>query len=408
MLRKAFISSGVSYHYDLVQPGGPLHDFEVLDLGRLEQVNLNAYSLILVPRSADGETLHTRRYQIERFLDHGGVLIALGELWADWFPGCRWEGECYEDTLAPQIVSDHPLVSGYSSEDLHWHPAKERWCCHGHLAAPPDAEVLVRNTRGDPWLYIDRTSTNGVILASSNLDPDTHAFHGSAVARSFFDRLFAWAEAEAANAAARREAAPRRIAGLYSGVHFQRAFYADAEFAPRFAVLPVWELAATDLHDYAALWVPRESNQAELVRHRAKLGQYLEEGGTIIAFDEVNQPWLPAGQWIPRHLDVETVRVADHPVVAGLTAEQVRWHSHGAYEPYPNADILVDDGAGGVMLFLDERSFPGKLLAGTLDPDCHAGFGTETTRPLLRAILAWLRTHESAPITTPRHVVGVA
>ena len=35
------------------------------------------------------------------------------------------------------------------------------------------------------------------------------------------------------------------------------------------------------------------------------------------------------------------------------------------------------------MLFLDERSFPGKLLAGTLDPDCHAGFGTETTRPLL-------------------------
>ena len=202
MLQKAFISSGVSYHYDLVQPGGPLHDFEVLDLGRLHEVNLNAYSLILVPRSADGETLYTRRHQIARYLDHGGVLIALGELWADWFPGCRWDGECYEDTLAPQIVSDHPLVAGYSSADLHWHPAKERWCCHGHLTAPPGAEVLVRNTRGDPWLYIDRTSTNGVILASSNLDPDTHAFHGSTVAHSFFDRLFAWAEGEAASGAA--------------------------------------------------------------------------------------------------------------------------------------------------------------------------------------------------------------
>ena len=45
MLQKAFISSGVSYHYDLVQPGGPLHDFEVLDLGRLHEVNLNDYSL---------------------------------------------------------------------------------------------------------------------------------------------------------------------------------------------------------------------------------------------------------------------------------------------------------------------------------------------------------------------------
>jgi hypothetical protein len=60
------------------------------------------------------------------------------------------------------------------------------------------------------------------------------------------------------------------------------------------------------------------------------------------------------------------------------------------------------------MLFLDERSFSGKLLAGTLDPDCHAGFGTETTRPLLRAILGWLRAHESAPVTPRLQVVGVA
>ena len=85
----------------------------------------------------------------------------------------------------------------------------------------------------------------------------------------------------------------------------------------------------------------------------------------------------------------------------------MRWHSHGAYDAYPNADVLVDDGADGVMLFLDERSFPGKLLAGTLDPDCHAGFGTETTRPLLRAILAWVRRRRSAQAAVPQ-VAGVA
>jgi hypothetical protein len=408
MPSKAFISSGVSYHHGLVQPGGPLHDFEILDLGRLEQVDLNEYSLLFVPRSSDGEVLRARRYQIARFLDHGGVLIALGELWADWFPGCRWAGECAEDTQEPRIVSDHPLVAGYTDHDLHWHPALERWCCHGHLDAPADAEVLVRNARGDAWLYVDRATTHGVIVAASNLDVDTHTFHGSAVARAFFDRLLDWAMDEAERAPARRAAAPRRIAGLYSGVHFQRAFYDDPEFAPRFAVLPVWELAAVNLRDYAALWVPRESNQAELTRQRARLEAYLRDGGILVCFDEVNQPWLPAGQWASRHLDVAGVRLAAHPLLAGLTPDQARWHSHGAYAPYPQADTLIDDGADGVMLFLDERSFPGALLAGTLDPDCHAGFGTETTRPLLRAILSWVRARDIAGAALDAQAAGVA
>jgi hypothetical protein len=87
-------------------------------------------------------------------------------------------------------------------------------------------------------------------------------------------------------------------------------------------------------------------------------------------------------------------------MVAHLTPEQVRWHSHGAYGAYDNADILIDDGRGGIMLFLDERSAPGTLLAGTLDPDCHAGYGTETTRPLLRAILDWVEALKLEPIRT--------
>lgn len=398
MIRQALISNGVAYHHGIVQPGQPLQDLEVLDLGRLTETNLNEYDLLIVPRSADGEVLRARRRQFSRYLDNGGVLIAFGELWSDWFPGCQWREECAEDVLAPVIVSDHPIVAGYRSEDLHWHPALERWCCHGHLDAPAGAEVLVQNARGDAWLYVDRTTTNGVIVASTNLDPDTHTFHGSAIARSFFDRLLAWAQAEAADAPRRRESAEKKIAGLYSGVHFQRAFYKDAEFAPHFAVLPVWELGATNLNDYSALWIPRESNQRELVRHRSILERYLDGGGTVVCFDEVNQPWAPVGSWELRPVNLETVRVADHPIVAALTPEHVGWHSHGAYEAYLNADVLVDDGEGGVMLFLDERSYRGNILMGTMDPDCHVGFGAERTRPLLRSILTWVREVQRAPV----------
>lgn len=390
MIRQALIFGGVAYHYGIIQPGQPLADCETIDIARLASIDLNTYDLVIVPRSADGEILHARRHQLARFLDHGGVLLAFGELWANWFPGCQWREECAEDILAPVVTSDHPIVTGYTADDLYWHPAQERWCCHGHLVAPPEAEVLVRNTRGDAWLYIDRKSTNGVILASSNLDPDTHTFHGSQVAREFFDRILIWAKAEAAKAPQRRQRRDRKIAGLYSGVHFQQAFYTDPEFASRFALMPIWELAAANLHLYAALWIPRESNQYVLMQNHEKLSQYLAEGGVIVCFDEVVQPWLPTGLWRLRPVNLDTVRVSTHPVVANLTPDQVRWHSHGAYEANPNADILVDDGQDGVMLFLDERSFSGKLLAGTIDPDCHAGFGAGKTRPLLRAILAWL------------------
>jgi hypothetical protein len=348
--------------------------------------------VVIVPRSTDGEMLRTRRCQFDRYLDNGGVLLAFGELWANWFPGCNWQAECAEDLEEPVIVSDHPLVAGFSPRVLHWHPSIERWCCHGHLIPPPEAKVLVQNARGDAWLYIDRTTTNGVILASTNLDPDTHTYHGHEIARLLLKRMVVWAQKEAKQAQLRRRQRVKKIAGLYSGVYFQKSFYENPEFSDRFAILPVWELAGANLHDFVALWIPRESNQNVLLQNRKKLLHYLQAGGTIICFDEVSQPWLPVGTWTHRPVKLSTVRVENYPLVAHLTPDQVRWHSHGAYQVDDNADILIHDDHGGVMLFLDERSFSGKLLAGTLDPDCHAGFGTEITRPLLRAILVWIKS----------------
>ncbi|HEV2066623.1 MAG TPA: hypothetical protein VGR08_07295 [Thermomicrobiales bacterium] len=391
MIRQAVISGGVAYHHGLIQPGGILAGFEIIEVGDLASVDLNQYDLVLVLRSTDGDALRARRYQFARFLDRGGVLIAFGESWSGWLPASRWEPECAEDVLEPVVTSDHPLVAGSSPADLHWHPPLESWCCHGHFIAPEGAEVLVRNQRGDAWLYIDRSSTNGVIVASSNLDPDTHTYHGSPRARTFFDRLLAWARTEAELTAERRSQIAPKIAGLFSSVHFQKGFYEDAEFGPQYAVLPVWELAAANLHDFAALWIPRESNQDVLMANQDKLRQYLDAGGTIVSFDQVNQPWLPAGAWELRPASMETIRILDHPMVSHLTIADVKWHSHGLYDAYPGAEVLIDDAEGGVILFLDSTTFAGTLIAGTLDPDCHVGFGTQRTRPLLRAIVAWVK-----------------
>jgi len=390
MPRKAVISGGVAYHHGLMRPGELLDDFDKIDLAELASVDLNRYELVLVLRSTDGDSLRARRHQFARFLDRGGVLVAFGESWSNWLPGARWEPECAEDVIEPVVTSDHELVADWSAEDLLWHPQLQSWCCHGHFVAPEGAEVLVQNQRGDAWLYIDRVSTNGVIVASSNLDPDTHTYHGSPRARAFFERLISWATSEAEHADSRRGRVEPKIAEIFSGVHFQKGFYEDAEFGPRFAVLPVWELAEANLHDFAALWIPRECNQNALHANRVKLRSYLEEGGTIVCFDEVNQPWLPVGEWELRPANMDTIRIADHPMVSHLTIDDVKWHAHGLYSEYVGATILIDDSDGGIILFLDDTTFAGTLIAGTLDPDCHVGFGTQRTRPLLRALVNWV------------------
>lgn len=389
--RKGLLYNGVCYQEALSRPGAPLAGFERLPLDTLAAVPLEDYDILLAPRSCDGELLRARRHQIARFLDAGGVLVAFGELWTDWFPGCAWRQECPADIRRPVVVAAGPLFAGFGPDDLHWHPANERWCCHGHLAPPAGAEVLVTNDAGDAWTYVDRVTTRGTILASTNLDPDTHTFHGSAVAREVLARVVTWAgdEARRNRARGRRLARSGRIAGLFSGVHFQRGFYEDPEFRDRFAIVPAAEVGALPLERYPALWVPRESNQEALLAMRERLAAYLAGGGTLVSFEEPTLPWLPRGDWSWRKVDVETLVANGHSLVRGLAPDELRWHAHGAFAPYPGLEPLLSDAQGEVILGLDEASFAGRLLLGTLDPDCHAGYGSGRTRPLLRRILDW-------------------
>jgi hypothetical protein len=391
-MRKAIVTAGVSYHDALTQPGQPLSEFERLDVHSLGEVELVAFDLVIVPRSVSCDALWLRRHQFARFLDGGGVLVVFGEAWTNWFPGCRWERESAADLLAP-VLSLHPLLHGVAAEALHWHGKGPNWCNHRHLLAPPNAEVVVANADGDAWLYVDRITTKGVILAATNLDLDTHAFHGNAAARTLLVRLLTFAESEVTRSRSQAD----KIGYLYSGVHFQRGFVDDAEFGPRLAVLPVEELAGADLSRYPAVWVPRESNQAMLVRYRDKLTNYLSGGGTLVSFEEINQPWFPGADWVQCHIDTSGLELSGHPLLSGLTLDDVRWHGHGAFVPPHHAteliwtcDTTIDRHLA--LLYLDEHTFaPGRLLAGTLDPDCHVGYGSDAPRALLRNLFAWAR-----------------
>jgi hypothetical protein len=256
---------------------------------------------------------------------------------------------------------------------------------------PSGAEVLVANQRGDAWLYIDRHTTRGVILAATNVDLDTHTFHRNNTAGLLLGRVLTWAKSEAQHIPGRRLYAARKIAGLFSGVYFQRGFYQDKEFSKYFASVPAEELAGIDLSQYHCLWIPRESDQRALVQHRDRLVSFLSQGGTLVSFDEVNQPWLDGLTWVHRGVDVNTLEVCPHWILEDIGPQEVRWHAHGVFKLPPGGVPLVIDQQGDAVLYLDERTYaPGRVLAGTLDPDCHTGYGSDLPRPLLRAILRWV------------------
>lgn len=391
-MKGAIIDGGGAAHRALTAAGQPLAGLEPILLEELASIDLERYDAVIVPRSCDGDVLLARRHQFARFLDRGGILVSFGELWTDWLPGARWEPEAPEDTQPPAMVARHHLLEELSPEDLWWHREPGGWCCHGHVRAPAGAEVLVATADGGTWWYVDRTTTRGVIVCLSNLDLDTHAHHGNAVARTLLERLMLWVRKEAERGDARRRLPSDRIAGYFSGVHFQQGF-----FAPRtrdFAIVPAAELASLDLDAYRAIWILRESDQRSLEANAAKLAGYLENGGRIIAFEELDRPWLPGVRWLDRPVEIATVRRTDHPIAASLGDFAHPWHAHGALEVPQDAAVLIGTPDGAALL----ATFPvgkGEVLVGTIDADSHAGYGSSIPAPFINAVLDWSR----APLT---------
>ncbi len=383
----------------VIHAGGAAHDalarflgtgFLPVPLGSLAATDLESFDAVVVPRSVDAEALWVRRHQFARFLDRGGVLVVFGEVWTNWLPGARWEPEAPEDVREPPVVHAHPLVAGVAPGELWWHREHERWCCHGHVRAPAGTELVVTNARGAGWYYVDRVSTRGTIVVASNLDLDTHLYHGSEIARRLLERLLAWLADELARSAALRARTSDRIAYLYSGVHFQRGFF-ESEFRDALAVVPAAELAALDLGDYPALWVPRESDQQALAASAERIAACVRRGGTLVVLEEMTGSWLPVASWEPRRVDARALARADHRLVRALPPLERPWHAHGLLRVPAEAERLVWDPATGEAALACWRVGEGRILAGTIDADAHAGYGSVLPLAFLRELVAWAR-----------------
>ncbi|MFI5011151.1 MAG: hypothetical protein ACHQAY_02265 [Hyphomicrobiales bacterium] len=154
------------------------------------------------------------------------------------------------------------------------------------------------------------------------------------------------------------------------------------------------ELGLLELDSFDVVIVPCRTPAHRIGPCAAQLKDYLDSGGTVFASGESNSElWLPgivfAPQptnwwwWLDPKADLGVRIVAkSHPLLRRLRQEDVTWHLHGAFAVPPGAEVLIVEGEGRPILYVDEVTTRGRMIVTSLDPFYHHGshFMPATTR----------------------------
>jgi hypothetical protein len=144
-----------------------------IDVYELASTDLGAFVGLIIGGSADQEYLLRNKVLIDRFLDDGKTLVFSGHLFREWLPGCGVFVPKAIDSVDDYTVTlegDHPVFDGVDPADLTFRRGVAGFFARGHHPPPPGAQVLARLGGGEPVVYVDRSTTNGVILAHSGND----------------------------------------------------------------------------------------------------------------------------------------------------------------------------------------------------------------------------------------------
>lgn len=198
---------------------------------------------------------------------------------------------------------------------------------------------------------------------------------------------------------------------IYSGTNWQYDIFNTEKYKKRFGtLLYVTDISEESLKELDAIIVPRESNQEALLEKADVIRQFLDDGKTVVSFGEISVPWLPDASWIDRYpkfkykeslnwdkgnlfTDPYKMLLPEHSVLKNLTMEDLQWHFHGVLKAPETADVLVEYGEYGDVLYIDSKKYNGIILATTLDPIVHAGYGViKKTQKFLDSVLDWLDT----------------
>lgn len=195
----------------------------------------------------------------------------------------------------------------------------------------------------------------------------------------------------------------RRVAAIYGGTAFQHRTLNEPKYRRHIdELIYLLDLPSVDLTQFEVVIVPDRMHLIQLEKRREQFVQYLEQGGTVIAFGEQPRAWLPGIRWEHRPTNFWwwlepnarsglVLTKPAHSLFRYITLDDATWHQHGVFWPPEGVETLITLEDGGVVLYVDRVSTAGTLIVTCLDPIAHFGsYFMPATERFLDGFLPWV------------------
>ena len=145
-----------------------------LNLYDLPYADLSVYAGIIITNFIEEAYLLEHKKHLEQYLQGGGVVFSLAEIFLPWLPGCgNWKRSPIplKDREIRLREPVHSMFAGIDPYDLNYRKGVRGFFSRGYFdAIPKHAEVLVEDQEEKPIIYVDRHTTNGTIFAGAGTD----------------------------------------------------------------------------------------------------------------------------------------------------------------------------------------------------------------------------------------------
>ncbi len=145
--------------------------YEGLESAFLGDSLKEAFRIILIPSGIDQVLLYHHKEVIAKFLDKGGILLSFAQNYREWLPG----NSLYQVSQTPLknrkiLTCKHPITMGVRDYDITYRRGVCGFFSRGYFNPPKNAEIFLKDNADCCVGYIDRDSTNGVILSTAGAD----------------------------------------------------------------------------------------------------------------------------------------------------------------------------------------------------------------------------------------------
>ena len=145
-----------------------------IDMYDLPHTDLSAFVGLIITNYVDEDFMISHRSILENYLEAGGVVFSLAEMSKSYLPNAPiWH-------RSPTAIKDreifltepvYRMFEGIDPYDLNYRQGVKGFFTRGYFKdVPQEATVIVKDELDAPIIYVDRQSTNGVLIVGAGTD----------------------------------------------------------------------------------------------------------------------------------------------------------------------------------------------------------------------------------------------